>query len=287
MARLFARWLPRHPAWLIGQVWLWLLILFIYAPLVVVMGASIDPGQSVGFTTFLQFPPRGFSLRWYGEITPQMWSALWLSLRLATLVGFGALVVGFPTALGLTKSSPRLSSWLEALFRVPLQIPFIVTSVALLQAFYALSTRTGIVLAGGFWGLCLGHLFVAAPYAIGSIVVSLRRLNPRLEDAAASLGLPYWRILLRVTLPLAAPGVFGGVLYAFLISFTDVTLAIFLSGPGLTPFPVWVVNALSIDLTPSLPAISTLVLIGSLVIVYLLQRLLGMETISAGGDRSG
>ena len=287
MGRSPSRWLPRRPAWMAGQVWLWLLVLFIYAPLIVVVGASIDPGQRVGFTTYLQFPPRGVSLRWYREIPPEMWGALWLSVRLATLVGIGALIVGFPTALGLTKTSPRVSAWLDALFRVPLQIPFVVTSVALLQAYYALSTRTGIVLSGGFWGLFLGHLFVAAPYTIGSIVVSLRRLDPRLEEAAASLGLPYWRVLLQVTLPLTMPGVFGGVLYAFLISFTDVTLAIFLSGPGLTPFPVQVVNALSIDLTPSLPAMSTLVLIGSLIIVYLLQRLLGMETISAGAGRSG
>lgn len=287
MGRLSSPWRLRRPVWWAGQIWLWLLVLFIYAPLIVVVGASIDPGQRVGFTTYLQFPPRGFSLRWYGAIPPEMWRALWLSLRLAALVGLGALIVGFPTALGLTKSSPRLSAWLEALFRVPLQIPFVVTSVALLQAYYALSTRTGIALSGSFWGLLLGHLFVAAPYTIGSIVVSLRRLDPRLEEAAASLGLPYWRVLLQVTLPLTMPGVFGGVLYAFLISFTDVTLAIFLSGSNLTPFPVWVVNALSIDLTPSLPAMSTLVLIGSLVIVYILQRLLGMDTISSSGGRSG
>ncbi len=280
-----ARFVVR-PRWLAGQVWLWLVVLFIYAPLIVVVGASFDPGKAIGFSAYLQFPPRGFSLRWYGAISPEMWNALWLSVSLATVVAVAALVVGFPTALGLARSAPRVAAWIEGLFRVPLQIPFIVTSVALLQAYYAASSLFGLPLAGTFLGLGLGHLFVATPYAIGSIVVSLRRLNPRLEEAAVSLGLPYWRVLLQVTLPLTMPGVFGGVLYAFLISFTDVTLSIFLSGPGVVPFPVWVVNALSVDMTPSLPAISALVLMGSLIVVYLLQRLLGVETMT-GGSRSG
>jgi putative spermidine/putrescine transport system permease protein len=279
-------WHPRTGR-VLGYAWLGGVMLFIYAPILVVVGASVDPGQAVGLSSFLQFPPRGFSLRWYFAISPELWGSLWFSIKLASLVAIASLTLGLPAALGLTRlAAPRFARLIDIIFRTPLQIPFIVTAVAFLQAYYALSDRFGIALQGTMTGLFLGHLFVATPYMIGSLVASLQRLDPRLEQAAMTLGAPHYRILLRVTLPLIASGLFGGLIYAFLMSFTDATIAIFLSGPAANPFPVWIVTSINQDLSPTVPAISTLVFFGSLTVVYLLQRLLGMDIIVKSGKNS-
>jgi putative spermidine/putrescine transport system permease protein len=270
-----------------GLAWTGFILAFIYAPILVVVGASFDRGATVGYSAFLQFPPRSLSLHWYAHIQPEILESLGFSVKLALAVAAGALVIGAPTALSLSRLAPRAAAMLEALMRMPQQIPFVVTSVAFLQAYYLLARLLGWPLPGSVFGLYLAHLFVATPYTIGSVVVSLRRLSPSFEQAAMGLGAPYWRVLLRVTLPLIAPGLYAGVLYAFLISFTDVTLAVFLSGSGFTPFPVWVVNALATGFDPSIAAVATLIFVGSLGGVYILQRLLGLETLARGAGRGG
>jgi putative spermidine/putrescine transport system permease protein len=271
----------------LGRIWLYLVIAFVYAPIIVVVGASVDPGQAVGLSSFLQFPPHGFSLHWYGAIRPELWAALWFSTWLAAVVAAAALVIAIPAALGLARGEGRWLALAETAFRAPLQIPFIVTAIAFLQTYYVVAARFGLGLPGSLPGLFLGHLFVATPYTIGSLTVVLRRMDRRLEEAAMSLGAPYGRVLLRVTLPLAMPGIYGGVIYAFLVSFTDVTISVFLAGPGRTPLPVWIFNSLSQDLDPSVPAISTLVFLGFTAAVYLLQRLLGMDAILRSSGNSG
>lgn len=278
---------PLKIGWTLARGWLAFLILFIYAPIIVVMGASLDPGPENGLSAFLQFPPNGITFKWYLSIRPELWASLWLSVKLAAMAMGGALLVGFPSALALVRSGTRFAPVLDALFRTPLQIPFIVSGVAFLQAYYALSPLLGIALPGSLTGLFLGHLFVAIPYTTGAIIVALRRIDPRLEDAAMSLGAPYWRVLLRVTIPLVMPGVFAGALYAFLVSFTDVTLSILLSGPDTATFPIWVMNSIGGDLDATLPALSTLVFLVSLAAIFLLQKLLGMETVALSGKNAG
>jgi len=269
-----------------GYAWVGFVVLFIYAPIIVVIGASFDPGYLVQTRAFLMFPPNGFSLRWYRAIQPEFWQSLWFSLELAVLVALAALVVGLPAAFGLVRSRFSGLGLVNALFRVPLQIPFIVTGVAFLQAYYAISATTGIALQGSLAGLFLGHLFVATPYTIGAIAASLQRFNPRLEEAALTLGASRARTLWRVTLPVIMPGIYGGLLYAFLVSFTDVTISVFLAGTGTKPFPVVIFNSISSDMEPTVPALSTLVFLGSLVLIYGLQRVMGLESLLHSGGNS-
>jgi len=270
----------------VGYCYLGLVILFIYAPILVVMGASVDPGHFVSTRAFLQFPPNGFSLRWYFSIAPELWASLWFSLKISALSAFTSAVIGLMAAFGLVRGSFPGKALVSALFRAPLQIPFIVTGVAFLQTYYLLSANTGLALQGTLTGLFLGNLFVSIPYAIGSISVSLARLNPRLEEAALTLGASPWRALWRVVLPLIMPGLYGGALFAFLITFTEVTISVFLSGANLLPFSVYVFTSVTTDMEPTIPAMSTIVFIGSLLLVYGVQRVLGMETLLRSGGTS-
>src|SRR5690606_28372210 len=107
--------------------------------------------------------------------------------------------------------------------------------------------------------LFLAHVLVGIPYVVGATGSTLAQLSPRYDEAALTLGASRWRAFRRVTLPLILPGIFGGALFAFLVSFTDVTIALFLTPQGYMTFPVWVFNSIQNDLESSLPAAATIV----------------------------
>lgn len=278
----------RRP-WGFVAAWAWLgfVLLFIYAPIVVVIGASLDPGHFVANRAFLQFPPQGVTLHWYGHISPALWASVAASVQLAACVMLGAVLLGVPAALGLVRGRFPGRNLVATLFRAPVQIPFIVTGAAFLQAFYAVGSATGLRLQANFSGLFVAHLFVATPYVIGAAGTALAQLSPRLDEAALSLGATRWRVFWRVTLPLITPGIFGGAMFAFLVSFTDVTIALFLTPQNAVTFPVWVYNSIQTDLESSLPAVSTLVFAASALAIVALQRLVGLETVlRSGGAKS-
>jgi putative spermidine/putrescine transport system permease protein len=113
----------------------------------------------------------------------------------------------------------------------------------------------------------------------------LTRVNPRLEEAAASLGASDWSTFKRVTFPLIRPGVIAGVLYAFIISFGDVPIAVFLAGGSFVTLPVEVFQSLQFDFDPGILALSTLVVIFSLILIVVMQRLVGLDIILETGRR--
>ena len=271
-----------------GQRWIWRgaavffmagLYIFLFAPLIVVAGASLDGADR----PYVSFPPATLSLDWYGKIPPKYLQALGVSVLLAMATAIVATLIAVPAGLGLVRGRIPGKRWIAALLRAPLQIPFVVTGIAFLQLYYLISGVFGIALRGHFPGLLLGHVFLATPYAIGSVVAVLQRFNPRLEEAAQSLGAPPARVFRRVTLPIIMPGVYAGGLYAFIVSFSEVPVALFLGGPGTTTFPVEMFASMQFDFNPSLLAISTIILIVSMVALIGLQKIIGLEALLRAG----
>ena len=255
-------------------------LVFLLAPLLVVAAASLGPGDH----PYVSFPPAGFSLHWYFEVPARYWQAIGVSLAVAAATALASVVIAIPAALGLVRSSFRGKAFVALLLRAPLQIPYVVTGIAFLQAYYLLGSATGLHLRASYPGLVLGHLFLATPYAIGSIAAVLARLNPRLEEAAASLGASPWRVLRRVTLPVILPGIYGGALYAFIISFGEVPVALFLGGAGRTTFPVEMFASMQFDFSPALLAVSTAVLLISFAVLILIQRSIGFDAVVRAGS---
>ena len=166
-----------------------------------------------------------------------------------------------------------------AFFRAPMQIPAVVTGVAFLRLYYVVGDATGLFLNATFIGLYLGHLFVATPYVIGTVVAVLQRFNLRLEEAALSMGASPWRTFRRVTLPTIMPGVHAGALYAFMVSFSDVPIAMFLTAPGFVTYPVELFFGIETDFSPSVLASASLVILFALVALLLVQRVIGLDTV--------
>lgn len=262
-----------------SAAWVTGVFVFLFAPLVVVVGASFDGGER----TFLNFPPRELSLRWYGRISPELFQALGLSVVLGITTAAVACCLGVPAALGLVRARFRGKALVAAAFRAPLQIPAVVIGVSFLKLYYVVGDLIGVYVVGTLPGLIIAHSFLATPYVIGSVSAVLQRFNTRLEEAALSLGASRWRTFRRVTLPVIMPGVYAGAMYAFLVSFGDVPVALFLGAGGMQPFAAKIFHLMEFDFDPTLLAISTFIILGSLVAIYLLQRAVGLEELSRSG----
>jgi putative spermidine/putrescine transport system permease protein len=251
------------------------LYLFLFAPLVVIAIASMAGGEH----PYVDFPPDRLSFEWYGRIPYRYVETIELSLLLAIATAVCATALSVPAALGLVRGRFAGREAIALLLRAPLQIPFVVVGIAFLQLYYALGAAIGVNPRGQFVGLLLGHVFLTTPYALGTVGAVLQRFNPRLEEAARTLGATRWRTFRRITLPVILPGVYAGALYAFIVSFGEVPVALFLSSPSVTTFPVEMFGALQFDFNPSLLAVSTLILVLSLAIIVVFQRVIGVDAL--------
>ncbi|MSP96898.1 MAG: ABC transporter permease [Betaproteobacteria bacterium] len=255
--------------------------LFLLGPILFVAIASFDYGQRA----YVVFPPEQFTLDSYRRIPVRYFDALWVSTQLAALTAFTACLIGIPAALGVVRCNLPGKSVLLALFRAPLQIPGVVSGVAFLQAYYVVGSATGWYANGSFAGLALAHAFAATPYVVGTLVAVLQRFDVNLEEAALTLGATRWGVFWQVTMPVIKPGLFAGALYAFMVSFCEVPISVFLTGASYMTFPVEVFNSMQFDFEPTILAISTLVTVFSLAIVVLVQNIVGLGVfVRTGGS---
>lgn len=245
-----------------GQLVLWafciLLVVFLVAPILVIVVTSFND------TPYMEFPPRRLSLRWYVNFFA---SANWLnsallSLRVALIVMAAATTLGTAAAIGIARGHFRAKRSLELFFVSPMVVPVIVMALGLYFLF------SGYHLLGTPLAICLGHTVIATPLVIVIVLAALRVSDPAMELAARSLGAGYWRALWHVTLPAIRPAVLAGAAFAFLISFDEVVIAIFLGGPDATTLPKRMWETIRFEIDPTLTAISSLLtLVAVLVLV--------------------
>jgi putative spermidine/putrescine transport system permease protein len=261
--------------------WIWVtgFFVFLLAPLVVVVAAAF--GESIGGR--LTFPPPSFTLRWFMHIPGNYLHALFASVVLAAGSVVICVALGVPAALGLVRSHWRGKAAIAALFRAPVQIPAVVAGVAFLQFYYVLGDAVGWYGAGSWTGLLVAHVFIGLPYVVGGVVAVVQRFNVRLEEAALILGASPWSTLRRVTLPVIAPGVYSGATYAFLVSFSDLPVALFLSSADVQTFPVLLFQAMDYDFDPTLLAVATIIIVASFVGLLLFQKWVGINALLKSG----
>lgn len=240
---------------------------FLLAPVVIVVIASVSPANFVGF------PPTGVSLRWYEEIARRsdFVDALALSMQIALLSSIGSLIVGVPTALATTRYRVRGESILSALVLSPLVLPGIVLGLAILEFYSELH------IASGLWTIVAGHVLLTTPLTVRLVTAALIGLDPALERAARSLGADPGTAFRAVTLPLIAPTVAAAALLAFVVSFDDVSMALFLAGPRTTTLPVLLFAFASQETSPILTAASSLLILVVVGAAVVLDRIVGIR----------
>jgi putative spermidine/putrescine transport system permease protein len=254
---------------------------FLLIPLAIVIGASFDDGASAYF----RFPPDQLSLRWYRSMPAKYWHGLGLSCMIAIAAAGLSTSIGALAALGVAKGSLGRSPLLETFFRLPLQVPFVVTGIVFLQFYYLLFDAWAVPLIGSYVGFVLAHLFFCIPYAAGAVGSVITDDLRRIENAGRIAGATEWRVFRRLTLPALKPGLFSGFFYAFIVSFGDVPVSVFLSTGGSVPLPVEIFQTLQFDFDPAVLAISSIVVVLSALFIVFMQRVVGLDLILPGAHR--
>ena len=214
-------------------------------------------------TDFIIFPPKGFSLRWYQAFFEQRtWREATInSFMIAISTAVLATTFGTAVALGLryvAGGSARIIRWVMLL---PMLVPSIITAVALYRSFSALG------LVGTKVGLVLGHTLLAIPFVVINVSAVVQKVDWRIVAAARSLGASPRQAFLKVTLPAILPGVVAGAIFAFLTSFDEVVVAIFLSGVGSTTLPAQMWSGIRFEISPIIAAASSVLLLLSVVVL--------------------
>lgn len=239
------------------------ILAFVAAPIVVVFLSSVNSTQ------YLQFPPSGLSTRWWEAALSERWMGpTWFSLQLATIASILATGLGTLAALGIQRGRFVGRDALQAVLLSPLILPQIVTGAALLQFFVLAGLRDLL----GFPALLLGHIVITMPYTIRTVTVSLHGLDPRLEWAAQDLGANPLQTFLRVTLPLIKNGVFAGFVFAFIVSFNDVPISLFLGRPGNVPIPIAILGQVESRFDPAVSAVAVVTIAIVLALIAIGER---------------
>lgn len=219
------------------------------------------------------FPPRGLSLHWWGEaFSPQWTGAFVFSLELAAMSAVLTTIAGLPLALAFHRYDFPGKFVIRAMTLGPLVLPSLVTGIALLQFL----TLAGLGSWIGLPALVIGHVIICLPFSVRTIAISLETIPARTELAAASLGAHPGAVLREVTLPLAWPGVGAGMIFAFIHSFDDVNLSLFVASPRERPLTVQIMQFLEYGFSPTLAALSILSMLVPLALVALFGRFVGI-----------
>jgi spermidine/putrescine transport system permease protein len=244
----------------------WLVFLFLYAPIVLLMAFSFNDNSNVSIWTEPSF-------RWYGAMfqDTNVMNALRNSLIVAFFSTIVSTVIGTMLAIALERYRFRGRGALDGIAYLPIIIPDVTMAVMLLifffQVFGILDDLLGIQLRNGLGTITLSHIAFSISFVAVVVRARLSQLDNSLEEAAADLYASRWQAFRRVTLPLIAPGVAGGALLALTLSLDDVVVTQFVSGAGATTLPVYVFGLVRRGVTPLINAVSTLMLVASMVLV--------------------
>jgi putative spermidine/putrescine transport system permease protein len=249
-----------------------LFVVFMLAPLIVVMWMSLTPSN------LLSLPTTSFSLRWFKAIlaNPQFVSAFWMSIVVGVVAATCAMALAVPAALALARHNFAGREALVGLFLSPLIIPHVVLGVAFLRFF------TQVNITGSTAGLLASHVLIIFPYGLRLVLAALTAADPAIERAAISLGASSWTVFRRVVFPLMIPGVAGGWVISFIQSFDEVTMTVFVATPSSMTLPVKMYHYIEESIDPLVASVSTVVILLTFLLMVLVDRIYGLDRMLVG-----
>jgi len=236
------------------------IFMFLVLPIFVIIPISFSSAR------FLQFPPQGFSLQWYADyFGSRNWIYATLrSFQVGILTMITATILGTLASFAIVRGDFRGKRLVYGIMLSPLIIPVIITSVAIYYFFAKLH------LVGTLSGLVLAHTVLALPFVVVNVTATLQGFDITLERAAISLGANRLVTFMKVTFPLIWPGIVSGSLFAFITSFDEVVVAIFLAGSKPTlPKQMW--DGIRISINPTISAVASLMIVFSILLLLFLS----------------
>lgn len=243
-----------------------LVYLFLMGPLVIVIGSSLSD------TTYLTFPPQGLTLHWFWQIweISAFRRTIVTSLQIAFLSTALALLIGIPAAYALNRYRIQLPGWLSTLFVLPVLVPEIVLGFSLLRS-VAVGSDLPI-----FSTLLMGHTLIVLPYCVRVVSASLASFDFAIEEAAISLGSPPVRTFFTIVLPNIRAGVIAAFILAFITSVNDVSVSLFLTGPGVSTLPIQILAHVEQFFDPVVASVSVLLMLLTVAVMAVVERTLGL-----------
>ncbi|BFT75081.1 MULTISPECIES: ABC transporter permease [Paenibacillus] len=244
-----------------------LVYIFLLGPLVIIAFASFEPGS------VLKFPPTGFSLKWYRNIweVKMFMTTAGTSIIVSLIGNLFALLLGIPAAYALSRFTFKGKEALNAVFISPVLIPGIVLGFTMLR--YLIVTYNLPIYAA----LLIGHTVIMLPFIIRVVASSLSNFDFAVEEAALSLGAGRLKTFFKVVLPNIKSGIIAAVLIAFLESFNNVDISVFMTGPGISTLPIQMLTYVENHFDPTIAAISVLLMILTAVLMFIIERLMGLS----------
>ena len=243
-----------------------LVFLFLIGPLVIILGASLSD------TSYLTFPPQGLSLRWYENVFEI--SAFKRTMVISFLLAVGgtalSMLIGIPAAYALARYRIELPRFLGNIYVLPILIPEIVLGFSLMKS---LATGLGLPIIAA---LLVGHALLVLPYCVRVVGASLNSFDFSVEEAAVSLGCPRWKAFFTVVLPNVRAGIIAGFILAFITSLNDVSVSIFLTGPGVSTLPIQLLAHMEQFFDPTIASVSVLLMGVTVAVMAIVERTLGL-----------
>jgi putative spermidine/putrescine transport system permease protein len=240
--------------------------LLIVVPLLLTLYLSIFDEK------LILFPPRGYTLNWYPAILPNFGAAIVTSLELGAAAVIGSLLLGVPAGIGLARHRFRGRGVIATLLLAPLTVPGIALGLSVFVGLVAIDEQFGSAVTGSMAGLVLAHIMITTPWVVRLCLASLTNYERAAEEAAASLGAGPLRVIWRVTLPAMRSGIIASALFAFIFSFENLELALFLTSPGVTTLPVAVLQYLEYHIDPLVSAVAVAQIIAVAALLLVLDR---------------
>ena len=243
-----------------------LVFFFLIAPLFVILPLSFNAEQYIHFSAkMLALDPEGFSLRWYEDMiygTKNPWGlATKNSLIIAFFATIGSTILGTVAALGLSSRHMPYKAAFMALLISPMIVPLIISGTAI----FFFMAKVG--LAATHTGIVLSHIILGTPFVVITVTATLSGFDHSVTRAAASLGSNPVNTFMKITLPLIMPGVISGALFAFVTSFDEVVVVLFLAGLENTTIPIQMWVGLREQLSPTIMAVATCLIVMSTLIL--------------------
>jgi putative spermidine/putrescine transport system permease protein len=245
---------------------------FMLAPLVVVCLVAFTPENT------LSIPWGSYSLRWFRAVFahPDLMHSFWNSLGIGSVAATVAVLFAVPAGIAIARYEFPGRQTLNGLLLSPLIVPHLVLGVAMLRLFALIGAR------GSSTWLALAHVVIVTPYALRLVIAALSGLDRSAEQAALSLGASHATVFRRITLPLMLPGITGGWMLAFINSFDEVTMSIFITSPETVTLPVRMYMIATESIDPMMAAASALMVFVTALVMIVLDRLYGLDKILVG-----